>query len=72
MHSVEHVLFECASYDPQRLTFLDYLKEVLPPDTFEAFLGASIFDKTAFCLREKQYTLGNNVCSSWYDRIGDF
>ena len=28
--------------------FWEYLKEVLPPDTFEAFLHGSIFNKTAF------------------------
>ena len=36
--SVEHVLFECASYDFPRLELLDYLKTVLLPDAFEAFL----------------------------------
>ena len=39
---VEHVFFECASYDFQRLDFLDYLKMVLPPDVFEIFLCGSI------------------------------
>ena len=46
--SVEHVSFECVSFDPQRLDFLDNFKTVLPPDAFEAFLHGSIFDKTAF------------------------
>ena len=41
--SVEHVLFECASYDSQRLDFFNYLKMVLPPDAFKAFLHGSIF-----------------------------
>ena len=62
--SVEHVPFECASYDPQRLDFLDYLKTVLPPDAFEAFVHGSIFDKTAFCLGEKEGMLVNDECSS--------
>ena len=52
--SVEHVLFECASYDSQRLDFLGYLKTVLPPDAFEAFLCGSILDKIAFCLGESK------------------
>ena len=43
----------------------DYLKTVLPPDTFEAFLCRSIFDKTTFCLEEKQGMLVNDECSSW-------
>ena len=37
------------SYDFQRLEFLDYLKTLLPPDVFEAYLHGSIFDKTTFC-----------------------
>ena len=45
---LEHVLFECASYDSQRLDFLDYLKMVLPPDAFEAFLRGSILIKLHF------------------------
>ena len=48
--SVEHVHFECTSYDSQRLDLLDCTKKVFPPDAFEAFLCDSIFDKTAFCL----------------------
>ena len=70
--SVEHVLFKCASYDSQRLDFLDYLKMVLPPDDFETFLCGSIFDKTAFCLREKQGMLINDEYSCWYNRVGDY
>ena len=70
--SVEHVLFECASYDSQRLDFLNYLKTALPPDAFETFLCGSIFDKTAFCLGKKEDTLVNIECSSWYNRVGDF
>ena len=33
------------------------------------FLRDSIFDKTAFCLGEKQGMLVNNECSSWYNRV---
>ena len=64
--------FQCASYDSQRLHLLDCLKKVLPPDAFEAFLRASVLDRTAFCLGEEQDMLGNNECSSWYGRVGDF
>ena len=70
--SVEHVLFECASYDSQRLDFLDYLKTVHPPDAFETFLHVSIFDKTPFCLGEEQGILVNDERSSWYNRVGGF
>ena len=70
--SVEHALFECASYDSQGLIFWDYLKEVFPLDAFEAFLHGSIFDKTEFCLGEKQGMLVNDKCSPWYDRVGNF
>ena len=56
--SVEHALFECASYDSQRLDILDYLKMVLPPDAFKTFLHGRIFDKTAFCLGEKEGYVG--------------
>ena len=40
---VEHVLFEWASYGSQT-SILDYLKKVLVPDAFKAFLHNSIFD----------------------------
>ena len=70
--SVEHVLFECKSYDFQRHVFLDYLKRVLLLDDFEAFLCSSSFDKTVFCLGEKQGMLINDECSCWYNRVGDF
>ena len=40
-------------------------------DTFEVFLRGSISDKTAFCLGEKQAMLGNDECSSWYNRVSD-
>ena len=46
---IEHVLFECASFDFQRLDFLNYLKMALPPDAFETFLHGSSFDTTSFC-----------------------
>ena len=35
----------------------DYLKLLLPPDSFEAFLCGSIFNQTVCCLREKQVVL---------------
>ena len=71
---LEHVVFECASYmyGSQRLDFLDYLKKVLPPDAFKAFLWGSIFDKSAFCLGEKQDLSINDECSSWYNGVGGF
>ena len=46
--SVQHVHFECASYDFQRLDFLDVLRTALLPNAFKAFLRGNIFDKTAF------------------------
>ena len=55
-----------------KTNFLDYLKKVLPVDTFEAFLRGSIFNKTAFCSGEKQGMLVNDECSSWYNKVGDF
>ena len=70
--SVEHVPFECALYDSQRLEFWECLKTALPPDAFEAFLCGSILDKTAFCLEGKQSMLVNDECSSWYNRVGNF
>ena len=56
--SVEHVLFECASYDPcQRQNFSEYLKQVLLSDEYEIFLcNSSIFNKAVFCLGK------NKVC----------
>ena len=33
---------------------MDFLTQVLPQDAFEAFLHGSIFNKTVFCLGEKQ------------------
>ena len=63
---------EYKSYDFQRHVFLDYLKRVLLPDDFEAFLCSNSFDKTVFCLGEKQGMLINDECSCWYNRVGDF
>ena len=48
-----------------------YLKTVLPPNAFEAFLHGINFDKTGFCLGEKQVKLVNDECSSWYNREGN-
>ena len=70
--SVEHVLFECTSYDSQRQNFLDYMKQVLTPEAFEAFMHGSIFDKTVFCLGEKQGMLVDDECNSWYNKVGNF
>ena len=39
--------------------------------TFETLLCGSIFDKTSFCLGEKEGMLVNNECSAWYNRVGD-
>ena len=47
--SVEHVLFECALSNSQR-RFLDYLKQVLFPDTFEAFMHC----RGVLCMAEFQ------------------
>ena len=58
--SVEHVLFQCASYDSQRQIFLDYIKQVLAPEASEAFIHSSIFDKAVFRLGEKQGILVND------------
>ena len=70
--SVEHILFECVSYDSQRQNFLDCMKQVLAPEAFEAFIHGSIFDKSVFCLGKKQGMLVNDECSSWYNKVGDF
>ena len=39
--------------------FLDYLKEVLLLDTFEAFVHCNVFDKTVFSSGEKQGMIVN-------------
>ena len=64
--------FKCTLHNSQR-HFLDYLKQVLLLDEFEAFVHCSIFNKTVhvFCLGEN-HTVVNNDCSSWYNRVGDF
>ena len=46
--SIEHFLFECASYDSQKLDFSDYFKVMLPQDAFETFLRGSILIKLHF------------------------
>ena len=46
--SVEHVLIECASYDSQRLDFLDSLKTVLPPNAFDTFFVVAFLIKLHF------------------------
>ena len=51
--SVEHVLFECASYDSQRQFFFDCIKQILTPEAFEAFNYSSIFNKAVFVFRCK-------------------
>ena len=48
------------------------MQSLIPPDAFKDFLRGSIFDKSAFCLREKQHMLVNDDCSSWYNRVGNF
>ena len=62
---IEHVLFECSSYDSQGLIFVDYMKEFLPLNTSEAFFVAT------FCLGEKQGILVNDEYSSSYNRVAD-
>ena len=59
-------------YDSQRQKFLDYLRQVPTPSASEAFHHDSTFNKAVFCLGEKQGTLVNNECSSWYTKLGDF
>ena len=70
--SVEHVLFQCASYDSQRNAFLAYLKQVLLPSDFNTFLRSSAFDKTVFSLGERQGLFINDESSSWYDKVSNF
>ena len=43
-------------------------------NTFEVFLCGNFFDKTAFCLEEKQALLHvvDDECNSCYNRVGDF
>ena len=51
---------------------MNYLKQVLLMDTFEAFVHSSIFDKAVFYLGKKQGMLVNNECGSWYNKVGNF
>ena len=51
---------------------MDYLKQILFLDTFEAFVLSSISNNAVFGLKEKQDVLINNEYSFWYHRIGDF
>ena len=67
-----NMFFCCTSYDSQGQILVNYLKQVILLDTFEAFLGSSIFDKAVFCLGCKQGMLVNDECGFWYKRIGDF
>ena len=62
---VEHILFECTSYDSRTQILVDNLKQVLLLDAFEAFLRCNFFNKAVSPLREKQGTsmLVNNECS---------
>ena len=69
---VEHVLFECASYNSQRQIFFNYFRHVLALDTLEAIHHGSISDKAVFFLGQKQGMLVNDECSSRYNRVGDF
>ena len=48
---------------PRDKMFLDYMKQVLTSEAFEAFIHSSIFDKAVFCLGEKQGMLVNDECS---------
>ena len=56
----------------QRQNFLDYMKQILTLEAFEAFNHSSIFDKAVFCLHDKQGMLIKDECSSWYNKVGDF
>ena len=49
-----------------------YLKQVLSPDAFDAFLRGSVFDKALFHLTERKGLLVNDECRSWYSRLGGF
>ena len=48
------------------------MKQILTTlEAFQAFNDSSIFDKSVFCLGEKQEMLMNDECSSYYNRVGD-
>ena len=55
-----------------KTTVLDYLKQVLLPDTFEDFVHHSVLDMMVFFLEEKQGMKVNDDCSLWYNRVDDF
>ena len=69
--SVEHVLFECTSYDSQRqLLWTTWSK-------FFFWMHLKFLFKVAFSIkqyfgREKQGMLVNNEFSSWCNKVGDF
>ena len=46
--------------DSPATRFFGLFETVLSPDAFETFLRGSLFDKTAFCLGEKQGMLTND------------
>ena len=50
----------------------DSFSQFITLDIFEAFHHGSIFNKLVLCLSEKQATLINNDCSSWYNIVEDF
>ena len=68
--SVEHVLFMCIVQFLKKKV-LDYLKQVLLPDTFEALMHCSIFKKTVLYLEEKQGMVVSNDCSLRHNRVGN-
>ena len=70
--SVEHILFECASYYSQRLDYLVYLKTILPSDALKALLRDSIFVEIASFSTKMQGMWVNDECSLWYNRVGNF
>ena len=61
---------ECVPYNSQR-ECLDYLKQVLPVDAFEAFMHHRVFVKTVFCLEEKQGMIVNDDNIYMYSGIID-
>ena len=70
--SVEHVLFECPAYDSQRKNFYNCLKGVITKEAYDTFNSASVFDKSVFCLGEKQGLIVSDECSNWYNEVGSF
>ena len=55
---------------------MDYLKQVLLPNAFEAFFIVAFSIKLYFVWEKNKVhstcMLVNNECSSWYNRVGDF